>query len=142
VQRLAAGLTGPLARCEAGPLVPTHGDFQPKNILVAGSRVTVIDFDRFALAHPARDLGHFVAQSTTMAAARTGSLSTTRAWNDAFLDEYRRHAPPEALVALNVFTARSLLEILYYRLVVRPVRDPGFVPAWVDECERCLEATP
>ncbi|MFP5371823.1 MAG: phosphotransferase family protein, partial [Actinomycetes bacterium] len=121
-----------------GPLVPTHGDFQPKNVHVIADRVTVIDFDRFALAEPARDLGHFVAQSMTMSYVRTGSFDAVQAWNRAFLDAYVAEAPPRALAGMAVATVRSMLEILYYKLVVRPVRDASFLGAWLDECDRCL----
>jgi len=119
--------------------VPTHGDFQPKNIYVCRQRITVIDFDRFALAHPARDLGHFIGQSMTMSYVRTGSFREIEAWNSAFLDEYVRLASAEALRELPAFIARTFLEVLYYKLFVRPVRDPSFLPAWLDECERWLD---
>ena len=120
------------------PLVPTHGDFQPKNVHTLGRRVSVIDFDRFAVAEPARDLGHFVAQSMTMSYVRTGSFEAIAEWNRSFLDAYAVSAPSGALTGLAVATVRSMLEILYYKLVVRPVRDPSFLGAWLDECDRCL----
>lgn len=120
------------------PLVPTHGDFQPKNVHVSRGRVTVIDFDRFALAEPVRDVGHFVAQSMTMSYVRTGSFAAIEEWNRTFLEAYARTAPPRALAGLAVATVRSMLEILYYKLVVRPVRDASFLAAWLDECDRCL----
>ena len=122
-----------------GPLVPTHGDFQAKNVHVSRRRVTVIDLDRFAMAEPARDLGHFVAQSMTMSYVRTGSFDAIEPWNQAFLEEYTRTGPPGALAGLAVAVVRSMLEILYYKLVVRPVRDPSFLDRWLDECDRCLE---
>ena len=50
--------------------------------------MTVIDFDRFALAHPARDVGHFIGQSMTMSYTRTGSFEEIEPWNMAFLKEY------------------------------------------------------
>lgn len=120
------------------PLVPTHGDFQPKNVHISRGRVTVIDFDRFAVAEPVRDVGHFVAQSMTMSYVRTGSFAAIEEWNRTFLEAYGRSAPPQALAGLAVATVRSMLEILYYKLVVRPVRDPSFLAAWLDECDRCL----
>ena len=121
-------------------LVPTHGDFQPKNIHIQDKRVTVIDFDRFALANPARDLGHFAGQCITMSYVRTGSFEDIKPWNGAFLSEYSRRSPEEALRAVPAYIARTFLEILYYKLVVKPVKDPYFVSAWLDECERWLES--
>lgn len=122
--------------------VPTHGDFQPKNIHIWRKRVTVIDFDRIALAHPARDLGHFIGQSMTMSYVRTGSFRDIEPWTAAFLDEYGSSAPPEALRELPAFIARTFLEVLHYKLFVRPVKDPRFLPSWLDECERWLDRAP
>jgi hypothetical protein len=41
-------------------LVPTHGDAAPHNLLAAGG-LRMLDWDRAAMADPARDLAHFVA---------------------------------------------------------------------------------
>jgi hypothetical protein len=119
--------------------VPTHGDYQPKNIHLGDEVVTVIDLDRFALAHPARDLGHFLAQSATMSYVRTGSFDRIAGWNEAFTEEYARTGPRWAFESLGAFFVRTMLEILYYKLYVRPVLDPSFVPAWIDECTRQVD---
>ncbi len=118
-----------------GQAVPTHGDFDPKNILVAGERLTVVDLDRAALAHPSRDLGHFLGQSMVTAAVRTGRFTGARSWCDTFIDEYLRGAPP-ALDALGPHLAFALLAALNYRTVVRPEQDRSFVGPWLDEIER------
>jgi len=138
IAALTASVLEALAIAENTAPVPTHGDYQPKNIYVADSLVTVIDWDRVALAHPARDLGHFLGQSMTMSFSRTGSFDAIAAWNEAFLDGYRQGG---AVIdaALPAYLARTFLEILYYKLVVKPVKDPSFVPAWLDECERWSE---
>lgn len=133
---LTAAVVAALARAADGPLVPTHGDYQPKNIYVSTGRVTVIDWDRFALAHPGRDVGHFLGQCMTMSYVRTGSFDRIRPWNEAFLDSYTDDAAVGVDALLPAYLARTFLEILYYKLVVRPVKDPSFVPAWLDECER------
>jgi hypothetical protein len=125
-----------------GQVVPTHGDYQPKNILMHRNRVTVIDFDRFALTHPARDLGHFLGQCMTMSYVRTGSFEAIEPWNAAFLGEYERLMGSAALPALPAFIARTFLEVLYYKLVVRPVKDAYFLAPWLDECERWLDHPP
>lgn len=39
-------------------LVPTHGDFSPRNVLVGEGRLTIIDWDRLQLADPCRDLAY------------------------------------------------------------------------------------
>lgn len=46
-------------RAKERELVPSHGDFSPRNVLVDGERVALIDWDRFQLADPARDVVYF-----------------------------------------------------------------------------------
>jgi hypothetical protein len=125
----------------AGELVPTHGDYQPKNLHLDAERFVVIDFDRAALAPAARDLGHFVGQSLTMAAAAGhASDGPARAWATALIDGYLgAGGAASAVAATPAYVARTFLEVLFYRLVVRPVRDPSFAPAWVDACAGWLE---
>jgi aminoglycoside phosphotransferase (APT) family kinase protein len=43
------------------PLVVTHGDFSPRNLLSDGSNLVLIDFDRLQMAGRGRDLGYFGA---------------------------------------------------------------------------------
>lgn len=138
IEELTEAVLSLLAGADPAVLVPTHGDYQPKNIYVSSGRVTVIDWDRVALAHPARDLAHFLGQSMTMSFSRTGSFDAIAAWNDAFLDGYRRHCSIEHDSVLPAYVARTFLEILYYKLVVKPVKDPSFLPTWLDECEGWL----
>ena len=38
------------------------------------------------------------------------------------------------------YVARTFAEVLFYRLVVRPVGTEAFVPAWLDAWERHLDA--
>lgn len=40
-------------------LVPCHGDFSPRNVLVGPDDSVLIDWDRFQLAEPARDVAYF-----------------------------------------------------------------------------------
>lgn len=138
VENFAENIISSLKDLDPRRVVPTHGDFQPKNVYVLGDRVTVIDFDRFALAHPARDLGHFIGQSMTMSCARTGSFEAIRPWNAAFIEEYARLAPPEALAAMPIFVARTFMEVLKHKIFLDPAKNSHLLPAWLDECERWL----
>ncbi|MGY1638544.1 phosphotransferase [Geodermatophilus sp. SYSU D00742] len=129
---LTRGTLAGLAR-GGGAEVVTHGDFQPKNIHLDRSRIVVIDFDRAARAPAARDLGHFVGQTLTMAAARHGDLACARSWVAAFARGYTGNGgDPDAVRAAPAYVARTFAEVLFYRLVVRPVGDTAFVPDWLD----------
>lgn len=123
----------------AGRAVVTHGDFQPKNIHLDARRIVVIDFDRAALAPAARDLGHFIGQTLTMGASRHGDLSAAAPWVEAFLAGYSgAGGDPGAVRAAPAYVARTFAEVLFYRLVVRPVKDPSFVPDWLDGWEAAV----
>jgi tRNA A-37 threonylcarbamoyl transferase component Bud32 len=122
--------------------VVTHGDFQPGNIHLDGNRVVVIDFDRAASAPAARDIGHFIAQTLTMGASRHGQLGAAASWVDAFLHGYAAAGGDgRAVAAAPAYVARTFAEVLFYRLVVRPMPDRSFVPAWLDAWEHCLDPT-
>lgn len=56
-KELAAALEA--GRVKERELVPSHGDFSPRNIFVGADRLAVIDWDRFQLADPARDVVYF-----------------------------------------------------------------------------------
>jgi hypothetical protein len=46
-------------RVKERELVPSHGDFSPRNVLVHGAPFAFIDWDRLQLADPARDVAYF-----------------------------------------------------------------------------------
>ncbi|MGH9042601.1 MAG: phosphotransferase family protein [Acidimicrobiia bacterium] len=137
VRSVAEAAAAALEASEEDVQVLTHGDFQPKNIYVARHRTTVIDFDRHALAPPARDLAHFLGQCLTMSWVRAGSFERIAPWNAAFLAAYGATGG-NAPASLPAYLARTFLEVLYYKLVVKPVADPRFAPAWLDQCERWM----
>ena len=47
------------ARPKDSELVPSHGDFSPRNVLASEDRLVLIDWDRFQFADPARDVAYF-----------------------------------------------------------------------------------
>jgi hypothetical protein len=102
----------------------------------------VIDLDRAAFAPAARDIGHFIGQTLTMGASRHGHLGAATSWVDAFLHGYTAAGGDGAAVAgAPAYVARTFAEVLFYRLVVRPMPDRTFVPAWLDAWERSLDPT-
>ncbi|SFK58321.1 phosphotransferase [Geodermatophilus ruber] len=138
--RLTAGTLEALARVD-GPWGVTHGDFQPKNIHLDDQRVVVIDFDRAARAPAARDLGHFIGQTLTMGASRHGHLGAAQPWVTAFLHAYTGAGGDVGAVrSASAYVARTFAEVLFYRLVVRPVGSVAFVPAWLDAWESAVDA--
>jgi hypothetical protein len=140
VAELTTATIEELARVD-GPHVLTHGDFQPKNIHLDRYRFVVIDFDRAAWAPAGRDLGHFIGQTLTMGASRHGNLTAAVPWVEAFLEGYSAAGGDEGAVrSVPAYVARTFAEVLFYRLVVRPVRDSSFVPDWLDAWEWAVSA--
>lgn len=76
----AAALTEAVTGWPTPPsvVVPTHGDWQPRNWLIHDGRVGVIDFGRAAVRPAHTDLGRLVAQQ----------FRTKPALEDAFLEGY------------------------------------------------------
>lgn len=46
-------------RVKERELVPSHGDFSPRNVFAGANRLALIDWDRLQLADPARDVVYF-----------------------------------------------------------------------------------
>jgi hypothetical protein len=113
-----------------------HGDFHPENIYVSGGAVTVIDFDRFAIADPAKDVGSFIAQVRAMSyfsglPARLAQLNER-----VFVEEYIRGIPSNQAGSLldrvAAYVEFFALEVAYYTLCVLRVNDPGFARNWLN----------
>ena len=85
-------------------VVPTHGTFNPEQVLIDGERVGFIDFDSQCMAEPALDVGLFRAaiKDTGMnipfpseaagQSARLDRLAFLDEIGDVFLSEYETHA--------------------------------------------------
>lgn len=100
-----AGLAAALER--SGPVVPTHGDFHPGQVLLQDGRVVLVDFDRAGHEHAAADVGSFVAR---LIEAGRGRRSI-----DRFVNGYRaaaarnvRDADVDAAVAIALFRRASV----------------------------------
>lgn len=115
-------------------LVPSHGDFSPRNVLVGSDRAVLIDWDRFQRADPARDVASLGAWFW-LACLRDG-----RAPNWEVLEQaargYERLRPEASLrERLGFHTAAALVRLAYSRVVLwRSERH--FVPRLLAEAMR------
>ena len=85
-------------------VVPTHGTFNPEQILIDGERIGIIDFDSQCMAEPALDVGLFRAaikdtgmgisfpSSSPDQSERFARLTVLDEIGDVFLSEYETHA--------------------------------------------------
>ena len=86
------------------PAIPTHGTFNPEQVLIDGERIGFIDFDDYCMAEPALDVGLFLAaikdtgmnarysSPTPSEAERLARLAVLDEIGDVFLSEYESHA--------------------------------------------------
>jgi hypothetical protein len=87
-----------------------HGDLTPSQIVLAGPRIGVLDFDGLCQAEPAFDLGRFLAY-LRVALARSGNVA-----GDAlalrFLERYHAAGgPPTPPVRVQVYEIASLVRL-------------------------------
>ena len=98
-------------RTEVLPLVPTHGDFTPSQLLSDGAGCGLVDFDSTALGEPALDLGQYLAY-LRLAAAKAACPDDVAPLGRVFLADYAAAAglPADDLMArARVYTCISLL---------------------------------
>lgn len=78
-------------------LVPNHGDFSPRNVLLTPTGPALIDFDRIQMAGPGRDV-QYTAAWCWVTSVMNGSRSPERAWDlgDAFEAAYLEVRPRAA----------------------------------------------
>jgi len=97
-----------------GTLVPTHGDFSPRNLMVTATGLRLIDFDRFQMASPARDVAYWGAWHWSTALLR----DTEPSWvaGDEFVATYAARRPGAARdvhEGLGFHRAAALLRIVH-----------------------------
>lgn len=146
VAELEAALLPALSAGTRGSLLPAHGDFHPKNVIVsragsrAGSQATVVavDLDDAGLQEPALDIGyavaHVVASMSHLGCSRGRSAAAAaRLW-----DEYRRAggAAPDERIAVQA--ARAFVQLLHFELIGFGGGSLGSLEAWSSMALRLL----
>jgi len=141
------GLTGELleraavveqafARFQDVPAAMVHGDFHPDHIFVDKACITVIDFERFCVGDPARDLGSFIAHMRTMAGLSGRSPDAANREIYAFLTSYFRAIPrmqaPIIAGRIAPYATLASIEALYYVASVLKVTDPDRLAMYVN----------
>lgn len=99
--RLTSTGVNSTGRSSAGPLVRLHGDFSADQVLVRGSDIRVIDFDRTEVGPIERDIGAFAA-----VALLDGYPEVT----DHLVRGYRSAGGRIDADRLRIWTARGLLD--------------------------------
>jgi aminoglycoside phosphotransferase (APT) family kinase protein len=119
----------------AEPHVCLHGDVHPKNGILRGERLTLIDLDQCGTGHAAADLGSLLASLTYNSLTGIAARSAERTLADAFLSGYASVRELPAPESLRWHTAAALLAERALRAVNR-VRPEGLARL----CELLREA--
>jgi hypothetical protein len=113
-------------------VVPTHGTFNPEQVLIDGEQIGFIDFDDYCMAEPALDVGLFRAaiKDTGMNAAfssptpsraeRLTRLILLDEIGDVFLSEYETHTAISRNRIALWEAADYLRNCLHYWIKVKP----------------------
>ena len=116
-----------------------HGDFHPDHIFVGNDFITVIDFERYCLGDPARDLGSFVAHMRTTAYSIGKSIEAVNQEIVAFLEGYFSGVPVAHGTTVGpriaAYVALSSFEALYYVASVLKVTNPAKIAMYM-QCLR------
>ena len=112
--------------------VPTHGTFNPEQVLIDGEQIGFIDFDDYCMAEPALDVGLFrsaikdtgmnapFSSSTPSRVERLARLTLLDEIGDVFLSEYETHAAISRHRVALWEAADYLRNCLHYWIKVKP----------------------
>ena len=124
------------AQVEDLELVPCHGDFSPRNVLVGPGRVVLIDWDRLQWADPARDITYIGAWCWVWA-LRKRMLPDWSVLHQV-VDKYSALRPGASIEPrLSFHIAAGLMRIAHGLVVLWPA-DAHLVPQLATEALRQL----
>ena len=101
-----------------GPVLPIHGDFHDKQVVVGDDGVSLIDFDNAHLGDTLSDIGSLIAHWERNAINHQMEAGDIPAMASAFLDGYQNIRPGLNTHELNRYIALSLFQLLH-----QPFRD-------------------
>ncbi|HEX8229934.1 MAG TPA: phosphotransferase [Chloroflexia bacterium] len=117
-----------------------HGDFYAKQVLLAGDRVVILDFDSAAAGDPAYDLGLFVAHLERGAIRHTVHEGRISAVADALLKGYEQESGQAFRERVRVYAAAGLLKLAPHQFRNREQNWPQGMEAIIDRAEAVLNS--
>ncbi|MEZ5101800.1 MAG: phosphotransferase [Thermoleophilia bacterium] len=100
-ERAGAGLVG-------HPERGIHRDFYADQVLVAGDRLTLVDFDLYCIGDPALDIGNYLGHVTELALRRTGSAAAYAPVEAELLGSFARRAGGDAARRARAWAALTV----------------------------------
>lgn len=134
----AAGRLRRVLRQEA-PLVPSHGDYHPENILLDAAATSVIDLDDLGHREAAYDVGYAIGQLLIMSRFRMGGLGPGAVAALAFWRRYE-DGGEATWPRVTAQAARTFLQSLHYELCVLHNGRLDLLDAWTELTEAFLNS--
>jgi aminoglycoside phosphotransferase (APT) family kinase protein len=112
---------------------PSHGDFHPMNVFIAGThRITGIDIDKFAAREPEADIGWFLMQTGAFGFFDTGKFRSTEPARRFFIQCYESETGTEVRESRAVFyMAMAFLKNLHFELVLLKTGRTEYANPWL-----------
>jgi hypothetical protein len=88
-----------------------HGSFSPSHVILAKASTVTIDWDRYNVADPARDVGRFIIELRRLAYSRFGSIRAFDAVAEVFRQTYLAVSKLNEAVQLPYYEAAACLQI-------------------------------
>src|SRR6266487_4306891 len=158
IQRLLSYILHEQKKLNPKFFVFINGDFNPLNIIVEGSDLTVVDFEHSCVFDPAKDLAYFISYLVMRKEKYSLNLDV-EALEQIFLRNYLQEvsstktteaaeaapaAAPAALATslqrIDLYKARSYLQNLHFRYwTLKKKLDDSYLGYWVANTEKCIE---
>jgi len=118
---------------------PTHRDFSPKHLVVAGAQLVGLDFDEFCQYDPAFDVAHFVAQLRFLGLTHFGALNHFDWLADRFLAAYEAGGGDYSEERLSLYEAIAYFKLGRFVALVEKSQDRMHtLPTLLKEARRVI----
>jgi thiamine kinase-like enzyme len=136
IQRVLAASERLGAAIAPGPFAPSHRDFYPDNLLVAGEWLYLIDLDLYCEADPGLDMGNFIGHVTEFSLRTRQDPEALADLEQALEEEFARLAGAASHPAVRAYATLTLVRHIAISTRIPERRD--WTPALLDLCEQRL----
>ncbi len=135
IEQLRAAAPSP----RVSPMCASHGDYSDLQVIFAGERTVVVDWDDYGVADPTRDVAHFIVSLERLAGRHLGSVRALDGAAEAFLKAYLvSSCQPHVAARLPFYKAAHWLRGRDDALEIKPPGWREWVEVMLDEASRAL----
>ena len=123
-----------------GATVTLHGDFHPRQVLIDGEAMSLIDFDEAMSGPAAVDVGTFISRLHMNAIRHEISESVASDGAEALLAGYSRTCLAPSQRSVRAFTALALLNVVHEPFRQHRAEWPAEISAVLDRVGRVMDS--